>query len=57
MALARRLLDHYQAGTTDMAPDIMRQTMDAYLDEERWAQEVDKILSLATTHGVIAGGT
>lgn len=43
MALARRLLDHYQAGTTDMAPDIMRQTMDAYLDEERWAQEVDKI--------------
>lgn len=43
MALARRLLDHHQAGTTDMAPDIMRQTMDAYLDEERWAHEVDKI--------------
>ena len=43
MALARRLLDHHQAGTTDMAPDIMRQTMDSYLDEERWAHEVDKI--------------
>jgi nitrite reductase/ring-hydroxylating ferredoxin subunit len=43
MALARRLLDHHVAGTTDMAPDIMSQTLDAYLDQDRWAHEVDRI--------------
>ncbi|TDI60174.1 MAG: aromatic ring-hydroxylating dioxygenase subunit alpha [Alphaproteobacteria bacterium] len=43
MALARRLLDHHLAGTTAMAPDIMRQTLDAYLDQDRFDHEIDRI--------------
>jgi len=43
IALTHRLLDHFKAGTTDSAPDIMEQTMDAYLDEDRWKHEVNRI--------------
>jgi phenylpropionate dioxygenase-like ring-hydroxylating dioxygenase large terminal subunit len=41
--LARRLLRHHVAGTTDSAPSILPQTMDAYLDADRHAREVDAI--------------
>lgn len=54
MDLARRLLRHHLTGTTDSAPSIYPQTMDAYLDPARYRHEVDAIfrrhpLALALT--------
>lgn len=43
MSLARRLVTHYKAGTTDSAPEVMAQTMDAYVGEERMRREIDAI--------------
>ncbi len=43
LALARRALAHFQAGTTDMAPGLMRQSLAAYTDPERYAVELDRI--------------
>ncbi|MBI1181759.1 MAG: Rieske 2Fe-2S domain-containing protein [Alphaproteobacteria bacterium] len=43
MDLARRLLRHYQAGTTDSAPDVMAMPVDAYLDPDRYRAEVDQV--------------
>lgn len=41
--LAARLLVHLDAGTTDSAPDVRAVDVRDYLDEERWAREVDRI--------------
>ncbi len=41
--LARRLLAHWRGGTTASAPDIMRQSVDAYLDEARFDHEVERV--------------
>jgi phenylpropionate dioxygenase-like ring-hydroxylating dioxygenase large terminal subunit len=41
--LAARLLAHLDAGTTDSAPDVRAVDVRDYLDEERWAREVDRI--------------
>jgi phenylpropionate dioxygenase-like ring-hydroxylating dioxygenase large terminal subunit len=43
LALARRALDHFKAGTTDAAPGIMRQPLSAYIDPARYEIEVDAI--------------
>lgn len=42
-ALARRALAHFSAGTTDQAPATMRQSIAAYTDAARYAQEVDAV--------------
>ena len=42
-SLTRRAYAHWTAKTTDQAPDVMRQTVDAYLDEERWEREVEHV--------------
>ena len=31
--LTRRVFDLWQDNTTDLAPDVMRQSVDAYLDQ------------------------
>ena len=43
LALTRRVLRLHEAGSTDMAAAPMRQSLDAYVNPERWAHEVDKI--------------
>jgi phenylpropionate dioxygenase-like ring-hydroxylating dioxygenase large terminal subunit len=43
LSLARRALAHFRAGTTDMAPGLMRQPLAAYTDPDRYAQELDRI--------------
>ena len=52
--LAKRALDHYQDGTTDMAPAIMRMPIEAYTSESRYLAERERIfrhlpLALALT--------
>jgi phenylpropionate dioxygenase-like ring-hydroxylating dioxygenase large terminal subunit len=42
-SLTRRIHDHWLAKTTDQAPDVMRQSVGAYLDADRWQREVDAI--------------
>jgi phenylpropionate dioxygenase-like ring-hydroxylating dioxygenase large terminal subunit len=42
-SLTRRAYRHWVDKTTDQAPDVMHQGVDAYLDEARWAREVDRI--------------
>ncbi len=42
-ALARRALAHLRNKTTDQAPSIMEQPVDAYNDPERHRREVDRI--------------
>lgn len=41
--LTRRVFDLWQDNTTDLAPDVMRQTVDAYLDQPRFEYEVERI--------------
>ena len=41
--LTRRTLGLWQNKTTDMAPDIMRQDVGAYLDADRWESEVERV--------------
>ena len=41
--LTRRVFDLWQDNTTDLAPDVMRQSVDAYLDQPRFAYEVERI--------------
>lgn len=41
--LTRRVFDLWQDNTTDLAPDVMRQSVDAYLDQPRFEYEVDRI--------------
>lgn len=43
MGLASRALSHFQNQTTDMAPDTMRQPVEAYVDPERYAEERQRI--------------
>jgi phenylpropionate dioxygenase-like ring-hydroxylating dioxygenase large terminal subunit len=43
LGLARRALEHYQAGTTDQAPGIMEIPVSAYTDEARYQREVDHL--------------
>jgi phenylpropionate dioxygenase-like ring-hydroxylating dioxygenase large terminal subunit len=40
-SLARRLLDHVERGTTDMAPEVLEVPADVYTSEPRFAEEVD----------------
>ncbi len=40
-SLVRRLLDHIEAGTTDLADDILEVPARSYTDPEQWAREVD----------------
>jgi len=41
--LTRRVFDLWQDNTTDLAPDVMRQSVDAYLDQPRFEYEVERI--------------
>ena len=41
--LARRALSHFQAGTTDQAPEVMQQAVNAYVDEVRYQREMPRI--------------
>ena len=41
--LTRRVFELWQDNTTDLAPDVMRQTVDAYLDQPRFEYEVERI--------------
>ena len=41
--LTRRVFDLWQDNTTDLAPDVMRQSVDAYLDQGRFEYEVERI--------------
>ncbi len=41
--LTRRVFDLWQDNTTDLAPDVMRQPVDAYLDQPRFEYEVERI--------------
>lgn len=41
--LTRRVFDLWQDNTTDLAPEVMRQTVDAYLDQPRFEYEVERI--------------
>ncbi len=43
LALARRALRHFEAGTTDQAPQIVRQSLAAYTDPDRYALELERI--------------
>jgi phenylpropionate dioxygenase-like ring-hydroxylating dioxygenase large terminal subunit len=43
MDLTRRALAHFRAGTTDQAPSTMTIPIEAYIDSERYAREVERI--------------
>ena len=43
MALAKRMLAHHEAGTTDQAPDQYRIPVSRYSDPDRWQLEMDRI--------------
>ena len=43
ISLVKRALDHYENKTTDQAPDVMSNSIDAYVDEARYKKEVDRI--------------
>ena len=43
ISLVKRALDHYQNKTTDQASDVMSNSIDAYVDEDRYKKEVDRI--------------
>ena len=56
IALARRALAHLQNKTTDQAPSMMEQAVDAYIDAQRYQREVANIfkqLPLALALGVV----
>jgi hypothetical protein len=42
-ALTKRVLTLWRNKTTDLAPDVMRQSVDAYLDQDRFEHEVDRV--------------
>lgn len=42
-AIASRIVEHYEKGTTDLADEVLEVPIDAYLDEEKWQREVDLI--------------
>ena len=41
--LTRRVFELWQDNTTDLAPEVMRQSVDAYLDQPRFEYEVERI--------------
>lgn len=41
--LARRALNHVRQNTTDQAPDTMALPVEAYLDADRYAREIDSV--------------
>lgn len=41
--LTRRMLTLWQNKTTDMAPDVMAQDVEAYIDQDRFEYEVERI--------------
>lgn len=43
MALAKRMLAHHEAGTTDQAADQYRVPVSSYWDPDRWQLEMDRI--------------
>ena len=43
ISLVKRALDHYENKTTDQAPDVMSNSIDAYVDEARYKKEIDRI--------------
>ncbi|WP_420637683.1 aromatic ring-hydroxylating oxygenase subunit alpha [Candidatus Poriferisocius sp.] len=43
LALTRRVFDLWQGDTTDLAPDVMAQPVQAYLDQDRFEYETDRI--------------
>ena len=43
ISLVRRALTHYRDNTTDQAPGTMQMPVDAYLDPNRYAAEVERI--------------
>jgi nitrite reductase/ring-hydroxylating ferredoxin subunit len=62
IALAARAFAHLQAGTTDQAPSIMSVPIEHYIDEKRYAREVEQIfrrlpLSLALSIELRAPGS
>jgi len=43
LGLFRRVLEHCEAGTTDLAPDVMRINPDTYFDREYFARETQTL--------------
>ncbi|MFL2706839.1 MAG: aromatic ring-hydroxylating dioxygenase subunit alpha [Gammaproteobacteria bacterium] len=43
LALVKRALHHYENKTTDQASDVMSNSIEAYIDEERYQKEVERI--------------
>ena len=43
ISLVKRALDHYENKTTDQAPDVMSNSIDAYVDEARYTKEIQRI--------------
>ena len=45
VALAKRMLAHYENGTTDQTDDIATVPVASYADPARWQDEIDLIFS------------
>ena len=43
LTLVRRALAHYENKTTDQASDVMPNSIDAYVNETRYKEEVERI--------------
>ena len=43
MSLAKRALHHFKNNTTDQAPEVMSQPIEAYTDRKRFSKEVERI--------------
>lgn len=43
LALLGRMVEHYRASTTDLAPSVRPQPADAYCDPELWRRELDAV--------------
>ena len=43
LPLARRVMNHVRAGTTDQSDRVVRVPTDHYVDSERWQREIDVI--------------
>ena len=43
ISLVKRALEHYKNKTTDQAEGVMSNSIEAYVDPERYEKEVEKI--------------
>jgi hypothetical protein len=51
VTLAKRMLAHYENGTTDQTDDIATVPVANYADPARWRDEVDGIFKRVPFHG------